>query len=201
MGNLIDFFIDCFRNYNIYFLGILIVLKFTGIPTGSSILVIAAGAFARAGEFNIISLLIEIWFFSCIGDFIGYFLWKFIGDIILSNFLKIRKYFEPRIQKSEEYLNKYGKPVIFYSRFLLSAIAPFVNAACGISRYKFSAFSIYAILGNFLWTIIYLGLGYYFSDYWVVLIPLVTSGGEFLTFITIIIVIIYWILKRVKRNN
>lgn len=201
MGNLIDFFIDCFRNYNIYFLGILIVLKFTGIPTGSSIIVIAAGAFARAGEFNIISLVIEICFFSCIGDFIGYFLWKLIGNIILNNFLKIRKYFEPRIQKSEEYLNKYGKPVIFYSRFLLSAVAPFVNAACGISRYRFSTFSIYIILGNFLWTIIYLGLGYYFSDYWVVLIPLVTSGGELITLITIIIVIIYWVLKRVKRNN
>lgn len=196
MNYLSNFLIECFRNYDIYFLGSLIILKFTGIPTGSSIVVMAAGAFAYEGEFNIISLLVEICIFSCIGDFIGYIMWKYIGDRFLKKFLRLNKYFQPKILKSQKDLDKYGKYIIFYSRFLLSAIAPFINAACGILKYKFSTFAINVVLGNFFWTIIYLGLGYWFGDYWEILVPMITSLGRVLTFIVIVVVIIYLFNKR-----
>lgn len=196
-----DFLIECFRNYSIYFLGILIILKFTGIPTGSSIVVIVAGAVSYKGEYNIINLLLQVWFFSCIGDLIGYISWKLIGYKVLFKFLTLKRFFEPKILKSQDYLDRYGKYLIFFSRFLISSTAPFVNAACGVSMYKFSSFSLYIIMGNFFWTIIYLSLGYWFSDSFEIIIPFVSSVGEGITFLTLAIIFIYVFVKRFKCKN
>lgn len=196
-----DFLLEYFKNYDIYFLAILIILKFTGLPTGSSFLVMASGAFAYYGEFDIVTLLFEICFFSCLGDLLGYFLWGFIGDKVLERFATLRRYFEPKIVRSGIYLKQYGGYLIFFSRFLISAIAPFVNAACGISKYNLGVFSIYVFLGNFLWTIIYLGLGYWFSDSWELIVPIVTVLGELFTCITILLVIIYIFIKIIKNKR
>ncbi len=79
MSEFSNLLIEYFRNYNIWFLGIIIVLQCIGIPTGASLVVIASGAFAYAGEFNVVVLLFEVWFFAWLGDNISYIMWKFIG--------------------------------------------------------------------------------------------------------------------------
>lgn len=201
MRYLSDLFIEYFRIYNIYFLAISIILKSIGFPTGSTLVVIVAGAFAYFGDFNITVLFLEVWFFSCIGDLIGYFTWGFIGNVILTRFSILKRYFEPKISKSELYLEKHGMYLIFYSRFLLSSISPFVNAACGILKYKLFTFNLYVILGNFLWTGIFLGLGYWFSSYWKQLVTVVTIASESLTFVVALTIIIYLIIKTNKKSK
>ncbi|WML33649.1 DedA family protein [Clostridium sp. OS1-26] len=193
--------ITYFRNYNIWFLSILIILGCLGIPTGASLVVIASGAFAYAGEFNIVILLLEIWFFSCAGDSIAYIMWKVIGHKFLNKSLRVKTYFEPKIKKAQNYLKKHGKGAIFFTRFLISAMGPFVNAAAGITEYKLATFCLFVALGELLWSCIYLELGYWFGDSWESIVPLVTQIGEFLTYITILIIAIYFFIKMIRKNK
>lgn len=201
MDSLINLLIMYFRDYNIWFLSILIILGSIGIPTGACLIVIASGAFAYAGEFNIGILLLKIWFFSCIGDTIAYMVWKAIGNKFLNKSSKIKTYFEAKIKRAQNFLKKYGKVAVFLTRFLISAMGPFVNAAAGITQYKLRDFSLFVILGDLLWTCLYLGLGYWFGDSWETIVPIVTEVGEFLTYITILIIAIYFFVKMIRVNK
>ena len=199
-----DLLIECFRNYNIWFLSIIIVLQCIGIPTGASLIVIASGAFAYAGEFNIVILLLEIWFFSWLGDNISYIIWKCIGGKVLSKQFKVKTYLQSKILKAKSYLDKYGRRTVFFTRFLMSTMGPFVNAAAGITGYKLWTFSLFAALGELFWTCIYLGLGYWFGDSWESIVPIVTEFGQFLTYIVILIITLYFfinLIRKKKRKN
>jgi membrane-associated protein len=196
-----DLLIQYFRNYNIWFLSILIILGCVGIPTGSTLLVIAAGAFAYAGEFNIGILLLEIWIFACIGDSIAYIIWRVLGNKILSKYSKLKAYFHPKIVRAETYLKKHGKTTIFFTRFLIAPMGPFVNAAAGVTEYKLLTFSSFVGLGELVWTCIYLGLGYWFGDSWETIIPIVTQFSQFLTYIIILSIILYFFIKTIRTNK
>jgi len=200
MSEFSNLLIEYFRNYNIWFLSIIVVFQCIGIPTGASLLVMACGAFAYAGEFNIGILLLQIWFFAWLGDNIAYIIWKVIGDKTLNRFPKLKRYSRPKMFKAKKYLIKHGKSTVFLSRFFISAMGPFVNAAAGITGYKFRTFSIFVALGELFWTCIYLGLGYWFGDSWETVVPMVSEYGWFSTFIASLIITFYF-LNRVIRNN
>ena len=201
MSNFTELLIQYFRDYNIWFLSILMILQGIGVPIGMSMLVIACGAFAYAGEFNIVLIVLEVWIFAWIGDCAGYFLWKIIGYRLLIKFPRLNSYFEPKILKARNYLNKHGKSAVFLTRFLISPMGPFVNASAGIVNYSVAAFSLFALLGEFFWTGIYIGLGYWFGDSWESIVPLVSQFGEIITYAAILSLIVYMFIKIVKGKN
>jgi len=201
MSDFSNLLIECFRNYNIWFLSIIIVLQCIGIPTGASLLVLASGAFAYAGEFNVVGLLLEVWFFAWLGDNIAYIIWKYIGYKVLSRHSKLKVYVDPKILKAEIYLNKYGRRTVFFTRFIMGAMGPFVNAAAGITKYKLWTFSLFVALGELFWTCLYLGLGYWFGDSWESIVPIVTDFGQVLTYIAILVIVLYFLIKAVKNKK
>lgn len=198
MSKYSDLLIEYLRNYNIWFLSILIILQCIGIPTGATLLVIASGAFAYAGEFNIFVLLLEVWFFSSAGDIFAYTLWKIIGQKTLMRFSKLRTFFMPKLSKMQTYLDVHGKGAVFITRFLLSGIGPLINAAAGISKYGLYTFSLFVILGELLWSCMYLGIGYWFADSFDTIVPVILQSSEVLTCFFILIVIVYFIVKLAK---
>ncbi|MFT5874822.1 MAG: membrane-associated protein [Clostridium sp.] len=201
MSDVSSLLIEYFRNYNIWFLSIIIVLQCIGFPSGASLVVIASGAFAYAGEFNVVILLLEIWFFAWLGDNIAYLIWKTIGDKAFNKHFKLNNYFKPKILKAKIYLIKHGKISVFFTRFLIGAMGPFVNAAAGITGYKFWTFSLFVALGELFWTCIYLGLGYWFGDTWEDIVPIVTGFGQFVGYIVILIISIYFFIKAIKNKK
>ncbi|MGH4121289.1 DedA family protein [Clostridium sp.] len=201
MSEFSNLLIEGFRNYNIWFLSIIIVLQCIGIPTGASLLVLASGAFAYAGEFNVVILFLQVWFFAWLGDNIAYIMWKAIGDKALNRHTKFKKHFQPKILKAEIYLIKHGRISVFISRFLIAAMGPFINAAAGITGYRLRTFSIYVAFGELFWTCIYLGLGYWFGDSWETIVPIVSDFGKFITYILILIIILYFFIKAISNNK
>ena len=201
MSEFSNLLIEYFRSYNIWFLSFIIVLQCIGIPTGASLVVIASGAFAYAGEFNVVILLIEIWFFAWLGDNVAYIIWRFIGNKALNRHSKLRNLYELKILKARNYLEEHGKSTVFFTRFLVAAMGPFVNAAAGITEYKFWTFSLFVALGELFWTCIYLGLGYWFGDSFETIVPIVTQFGQFFTYIAILIITLYFLIKAIKNKK
>lgn len=201
MSEFSNLLIEYFRSYNIWFLSFIIVLQCIGIPTGASLVVIASGAFAYAGEFNVVILLIEIWFFAWLGDNVAYMIWRFIGNKALNRHSKLRNFYELKILKARNYLEEHGKSTVFFTRFLIAAMGPFVNAAAGITEYKFWTFSLFVALGELFWTCIYLGLGYWFGDSFETIVPIVTQFGQFFTYIAILIITVYFLIKAIKNKK
>lgn len=206
MSAIIDFFIACILKYNIWFLGLLIILQGIAVPTCPSILVIALGAFSSVGDFNPIILYFEVWALVTLGDAISYYIWKTFQEFLFGKFSKLNRKLKPKLIKAKDFLDRRGKWAVFLSRFVVSAMAPVVNIVAGITNYNFKEFILVAAFGDLFWTAMYEGIGYWFGDSWEEAASFVTEFSKFLTLIIIFIVALIffkkWIFskKKLKTN-
>lgn len=204
MDSILDILVTYFRMYGIPVLGATILLQSNGIPTGANFLVIAAGAFAYAGEFNVIPLFLWVWLFNVIGDSTGYYLWKGLGSYLMERLTWVERLLSSPLTKSARYLEKYGQSGLVITRFPVSGLGPPMNILSGLTGYDYSRFLLAIIPGEFLWTGFNIGLGYWFGDAWETAGNLVNQYLGWILSITALILVLYALLKQLRiysKNN
>jgi len=159
-------------NYGAPLLGILVFIGGLGAPLPCTALVIAAGAFARQGILPwstaaLISIVSVV-----IGDSLSYSIGYYFSDKVL-----LRLSGTPRWIQAEQSFQKYGFLSIFFSRFLVTAIALPVNLLSGTTRFPFKQFFLYDVLGEIVWIFGYGGLGYLFGSQWELVSDLLSNFG------------------------
>lgn len=206
MGSLTNVVVSLLIKYSLCFLALVIILQGIGVPTFPSLSVIASGAFSYAGEFNPVLLFFEVWILVMLGDTAGYFFWKRFGEFLFGKFKGLNKFFGPKLKKANEYLDSKGRIAVFLTRFLITPLAAVVNIVAGLSGYSYFAFISAAFVGDMLWTIIYISLGYWFGDSWQQIANLASQFGQLATLIVLLASSIYFgrrliFKKRAKRKQ
>ena len=69
-----------------------------------------------------------------------------------------------KIRKTEALAKWWGGPGIFFSRWLVSSLGPWINVTSGIADYPWRRFILWDVLGQVLWVVLYVMLGYIFSE-------------------------------------
>jgi membrane protein DedA with SNARE-associated domain len=67
------------------------------------------------------------------------------------------------VDRAVTWLEHRRLPAIFLSRWLVSALCPYVNFSAGAARINWAGFTQPAVAGECVWVSIYIGLGYTFS--------------------------------------
>lgn len=205
MSGIVVTLISYLRKYNVWFLPIMIILQGFGIPTFPSVLVMASGAFAYQGEFNVIFLFLRVWLFIIAADTATYWAWRWFGEYLFNKYKRMKNYFKPKLHTAELYLEKRGKLAVFLTRFAVCAMSPLVNAVAGLSEYSFFQFISIAAAGDVIWTSIYVGLGYWFGDSWEEAASIVSKFGQLITLVLALIVMIYiakkWVFIKMVENR
>ncbi|HZK83978.1 MAG TPA: VTT domain-containing protein [Desulfosporosinus sp.] len=201
MNEIYSLIIEFFRQYNMVFLAVLIIIQGIGIPTGAGVLVMASGAFAYAGEYNVFLLFAEVWLLEIIADSIGYWTWRRFGKFILNTCPRVEMYLEPKLHKTGIFFRERGKAAILITRFPLSAVGSLVNATAGITKYKFKHFISTVMSGEFVWVAVYLGLGYWFGDAWETISDLMTQFGLLLGLIILLVIVLYYSYRILFKNR
>lgn len=204
MSDFIILLVELFRQYNVLFLGVLILLQNNGIPVGANFLVIVAGAFAYTGEFNLWALWGEVWFFTLLGDSLSYWLWRRGGRHLILKYPGIHARIEPGMARANQFFDKHGKITVLITRFPLSAMGPLVNITAGSSRYNFKLFLAYALVGELLWVSFNIGVGYWFGNSFEQVASIISQFGELTVLICILLAIVYftnYYLKAKKRAS
>lgn len=147
------------------------VVFFPFLPGDS--LLFASGFFAAGGGFNIGVLLAVVWVAAIVGDQCNFMIGHFFGRKIIDSG-KVKAMTPERIQKSEEFLEKWGHLAIFLGRFF-PFIRTFVPFIAGMGGMHWRNFVIYNILGGLTWSTVFILLGYFFGG-----IPLVQKHFELL---------------------
>jgi membrane-associated protein len=156
-----DYLLTQVINYGAPLLGIIVFIGGLGVPLPCTLLVIAAGAFVRQGIMPwhttaLISIVCVV-----IGDALSYSLGYYSNDKILKRFNQT-----PQWIQAERSFQQWGPLSIFFSRFLVTAIALPVNLISGTTRFPFNKFLLYDVLGEAVWIFGYGGLGYWFGSQW-----------------------------------
>ncbi len=167
-----DYLLTQVINYGAPLLGIIVFIGGLGVPLPCTLLVIAAGAFARQGYLPWHSAALISIISVIIGDSLSYSLGYYASGYVLKRFSATTQW-----QEAERSFKKWGPLSIFFSRFLITAIALPVNLISGTTRYPFRTFLFYDVLGEVIWIFGYGGLGYLFGSQWELVNEFVSNFG------------------------
>jgi membrane-associated protein len=140
-----------------------------GIPLPISLVLLAAGAFAALGDFNVFLLGgVALTALVC-GDSVGYLIGHHIGMRVFT-WLERPHRFNPispqTLEKSHRYFNKRGGWAIFLSRFIVSALGGTINLLAGAETYPYRLFLLFDVSGEACGVALFIALGYTFGASW-----------------------------------
>ncbi|MGH7978838.1 MAG: rhodanese-like domain-containing protein [Limisphaerales bacterium] len=171
-----------------------------GVPIPAAPWLLAAGALAAAGKFHWFMALISSVAACLIADLFWFYLGRFRGTRVVS--LLCRMSLEPDscVRKTVNVFARYGWRGIILAKFVpgMSTVTPPLAGMAGIGAGRFLVFDG---MGSILYSIVFLSLGYVFSNQIArVAADLDRFGGGLLTGI-LIVVAIYILYKLWDRQR
>ncbi len=140
-----------------------IVICSAGVPFPISLMLVAAGSFVEQGEMKLWQVIAVASVAAVIGDHIAYGLARWGGRRFVSRISR-KLGGETKIKQAEALTKRWSGGGIFLSRWLITALGPWVNVASGMAAYPWRRFLLWDVLGEVLWVILYVGIGYVFSN-------------------------------------
>ena len=169
-----DFLLTQIINYGAPILGVIVFIGAMGAPFPGTLLIIAAGAFARQGmlTWHITGLTALV--FVVLGDNLSYAMGHYARGSVLRRFQGSHRWLQ-----AEETFNRWGGMAVVWTRFLITGIAVPVNLIAGTSGFGLRRFFLYDLIGETVWVFGYGGLGYLFGTQWEVISDLLSNISGF----------------------
>jgi membrane protein DedA with SNARE-associated domain len=142
---------------------ILMAIESSVFPLPSEVVIIPAGYLAYKGEMNYFFIVIAGTLGSLAGACFNYYLALKLGRVLL---LKYGKYIfvKPHhLEKVEIFFKRHGEISTFSGRLLLG-VRHFISLPAGLARMNMAKFSLYTILGSFIWVNILALLGFFIGE-------------------------------------
>lgn len=186
--------------YGVWVVFIATFLSCLALPIPSSLIMLASGAFAASGELSISGIFIAALAGAVIGDQLGYV----FGKAAKAPAARIAMRTPKRAQlfhNAEIFLLKRGHWAIFFSRWLISPLGPYINLLAGSLGMPWLWFLIWDILGELVWVAIYTGLGYAFSGYVQSIAEMSSSLIGFVTALTVAALLARRLMRAMKQDT
>lgn len=131
-------------------------LSCLALPIPASMLMLAAGGFAAAGDLTLAGSAGAALAGAVLGDQTGFF----AGRIGGAGFLARLGTKAAPLGKAVDLLARRGGVAVFLSRWLVSALGPYVNVAAGAAGQGWGRFTLWGVAGEAVWVSVYVGVGY-----------------------------------------
>jgi membrane protein DedA with SNARE-associated domain len=199
MSSLLLLLLHWLHEYGYPVLWLTVFIGAVGFPLPINLALLAVGAIAARGDFNIVLLIgITIIASSC-GDNVGYFIGRGWGSRALNWLVQPRRLHvlpARTITRSRLYFKRRGGWAIFFSRFLFSALGGVVNLLAGAERYPYRHFLLYDVTGETLGAAIPLLLGYALGACWEAGSDLLGASSRFAFILFLVILFVSRLLRR-----
>lgn len=159
MGAFFDLLVE--YGYLIVFLAAMAeALPLLGWLVPGQAIIIAAGAAAALGYFDIWLLMLVTLPAGILGDALGYYLGRYYGRSFLERYGRRLRITPKHLERSDALFRRYGPFALIVARFsfLTRAIGPLLG---GISKMRARVFWPINILGAILWSVSYTLLGFF----------------------------------------
>lgn len=145
--------------YGALLLGLATYLSCLAVPLPSSLLMLAAGAFIASGDLAPAPVALAALGGAVAGDQTGYALGRWIGAPLRARLTR-RPATAHLVAQAEFRLHAAATPAVFFTRWLFSALGPYVNLLAGAARLPHARFTLAAAGGEAVWVTAYTGAGY-----------------------------------------
>lgn len=133
-------------------------LSCLALPFPASIVMLAAGGFAAAGDLVLWQVVAAALAGAVAGDQAGYAAGRFGGAGLVDRLSRTAAR-RGLIDRAGRLLDRRGGPAVFLTRWLFSPLGPYVNLICGAMRQDWPRFTLWAIAGEAVWSGLYVTVG------------------------------------------
>ena len=185
--------------YGIWLVGAATFLSCLALPIPSSVVMLAAGGFVGSGDLSLIPVVLAALLGAVAGDQTGYFAARRGENLV--RYLSLNPTRGELITRAQAYARDKGIVAVFFSRWLVSPLGPWVNIAAGVAAMPWVLFTIAGVLGEAVWVGLYIGMGSAFggsieaaSDAIGSLLGMIGAGAA-------AVVLGWWLLRAARRQS
>lgn len=143
-------------SYGGWLLAVATFLSCLALPIPASVLMLAAGGFAAAGDLTLAGSAGAALAGAVAGDQAGYFAGRIGGAGVID---RLGAKAAP-VARARDLLARKGGVAVFLSRWLVSALGPYVNVAAGAAGQGWARFTAWGVAGEAVWVGLYVGVGW-----------------------------------------
>jgi membrane-associated protein len=159
-----DWLLALVPTYGPWLLAAATFLSCVALPIPASILMLAAGGFVAAGDLTLATTCLAALAGAVLGDQAGFAAGRFgLQRALARGEGETAGQGAGLLHRARDLLARRGGLAVFLSRWLVSALGPYVNLAAGGAGLAWGSFTLWSVLGEAVWVGLYVGLGYTFT--------------------------------------
>ncbi|HEX4276668.1 MAG TPA: VTT domain-containing protein [Bryobacteraceae bacterium] len=141
----------------------IVAVAAVGVPLPVTLLLIVTGSLAAQGAMNVWSAIAIASAAAVAGDQLGFAIGRCGGNLLVSRLKRMLGDSE-RLRQLDAKAKAWGGAGVFFSRWLVTPLGPWINLASGASRYSWLQFTIWDVLGETVGAALYIWVGIVFND-------------------------------------
>ncbi|SNT24396.1 DedA family protein [Tropicimonas sediminicola] len=149
--------------YGLFLVGGVVAVSCLAVPLPSSMLVMASGGFAAAGDLVLWQVITVAFAGYVIGDQVAFHMARWGGAPLLGR-MKTRPARAKLLERAEALVARWGAAAVLASRTIVSPLGPWTSYVSGAAGLGWRTFTLAAIPGAALWATAYAMLGFLFAD-------------------------------------
>jgi membrane protein DedA with SNARE-associated domain len=157
-----DVLLGLVSTYGTVVIAVSTFLSCLALPIPASFIMLAGGAFVASGDLAAVAVVAAAFGGAVAGDQTGYRIGRIGGGRIAAS-LGRRPSRAAALARAERFVMRWGVAGVFFSRWLVSPLGPWVNLIAGATGMPLLRFSVPGAAGEAIWVAIYVGLGYAFA--------------------------------------
>lgn len=194
-----DTLLSLVPTYGIWLIFLALLFSCLALPIPSSILVMAAGAFAASGDLTLWQVQAAAFIGFILGDQTAYFIAAKGGTKLIDRF-KRREKFAALFDKAEALIRTYGMAAVFVSRTICSPLGPYVGYLSGALKLRWIKFTLASIAGALCWSFAYSLLGYFFATRITQIASLISNVVGIILALAAVIGLIWYLVDRWRKE-
>jgi membrane-associated protein len=200
MSGLSDWLLALVPTYGVWLMGIATYFSCLALPVPVSLLMLTAGGFVASGDLVGWQIVASALAGAVLGDQTGFYIGRKGGEPMLDRVSR-----DPSraklITRAKAEMDKRGAVAVFFTRWLFSAVGPYTNFAAGATGYAWHPFTLYGILGEAVWVMLYISLGYGFAGNIQAASDLAGSMLGILAGVAAMLGFGYWLILALRNNR
>lgn len=133
------------------------------MPVPSSLMMLAGGAFAASEDLVLWQVMLAAYVGAVLGDQAGYRIGR-KGGQRLTDWVHRKPTRSAAMIRAERMVDRHGSVGVFFSRWAVAPLGPWVNLIAGITGMPAGRFTLWDMLGEAVWVTMYVALGYVFAS-------------------------------------
>jgi membrane protein DedA with SNARE-associated domain len=176
---------------------LLMALESSIVPIPSEIIMPPAGYLVQQGKMNMALVILSGTMGSLFGAYLNYFAAHYLGRPFLLKYGRYVLITEEHFRRVEDYFASHGEISTFIGR-MLPVIRHLISLPAGLAGMNHLKFSIYTLLGAFIWVSILTGIGYFLGHNEALIMQYAHQAVLGVIAVSVVLVVSYIFLHRRK---